>query len=95
MSNTRSPFKTSDSSGSGNNHYNDSALKAIDDNSVFGRYYVKICETMNSNNVPRDRIPTLAHFMSMAFACIDEVRMEKWITGYIENEKTEIPEEDE
>jgi len=66
------------------------ALRAIDDNSVFGKYYIDVCEIMKSNNVPKDRLPSLVHFMSKAFSCLDADRMEKWVKNYIDNEKIDI-----
>lgn len=66
---------------------------AIDEDSVFGKYYVSVCEIMKENNVPRDRIPSLVHFMSKAFSCLNTNKMETWVKNYIENEKVDMIEE--
>ena len=65
----------------------DNEDEEIDDSSVFGKYYISICELMKQNKVPKDRMPSFAHFMSKAFACVNFEKMEKWVTNYISNEK--------
>jgi len=65
-------------------------VKEMDENSVFGKYYISICEFMKENKVPRDRIPSFVHFMSKAFSCINEDKINKWVENYIENEKTDV-----
>jgi len=69
---------------------NDNYEEEVNEDSVFGKYYVKICETMKKHNVPKDRIPSFPHFISKAFSYLDEKRMENWILKYIENEKADI-----
>jgi len=82
-----SPFKND----SKNDNKNDNDfIRAIDENSAFGKYYISVCEIMRDNNVPRDRIPSLVHFMSKAFYCLNTDKMENWVNKYIENEKIDV-----
>ncbi len=62
-------------------------LKLIDNKSVFGRYYIKICEILKHKGVPSTRLPTLPHFMSRVFSCIDEKQMEDWIERFSKLER--------
>lgn len=71
------------------------AVKLVNDKSVFGRYYSKICQILKMRNVPASRFPSREHFMSRIFCCIDENKLNEWLTKYAETEAINIEEEND
>jgi hypothetical protein len=61
-------------------------IKLIDEKSIFGRHYIKLCEILKKNGVPPTRMPTMIHFMSKIFQIIDDEKYNVWINKYIDME---------
>jgi hypothetical protein len=74
---------------------NQELISLVSDDSVFGRYYLKICEILKSRKVPASRLPTREHFMSRLFTCLDKEKLEDWLTRYIEVEVLDDESSDE
>jgi hypothetical protein len=70
-------------------------FKLIDEKSIFGRHYNKLCEILKQNGVPPTRMPTMAHFMSKIFQIMDEEKYNDWINKYIDMEGVSGKEGDE
>ena len=66
----------------------------VGDKSVFGKHYKKICEMLKMRKVPPSRFPSMEHFMSRVFACLDEEKFSVWLEKYVEMEAIDV-EEDE
>ena len=65
-------------------------IELVDDCSSFGRWYCKICEILKQRNVPATRLPDRKHFMSRLLHCLDENKLEIWLTKYSELESIDI-----
>ena len=65
-------------------------IQLVDDCSSFGRWYCKICEILKQRNVPSTRLPDRKHFMSRLLGCLDEKKLERWLTKYAELEAIDI-----
>ncbi len=65
----------------------------VGDKSVFGKQYKQICELLKMRNVPTSRFPSMEHFMSRVFSCLDEEKFSVWLEKYVEMEAI-IVEED-
>ena len=74
---------------------NQELIALVSDDSVFGRYYLKICELLKSRKVPASRLPTREHFMSRMFTCLDKEKLEDLLTKYIDVEVIDDDEEGE
>ena len=70
-------------------------VNLVNENSVFGKYYVRVCKILTDRNVPITRLPTKEHFMSRLFICIDEAKLEKWLSKYVEAEMLDDSEMDQ
>lgn len=65
-------------------------IQLVDDCSSFGRWYCKICEILKQRNVPATRLPDRKHFMSRLLGCLDERKLENWLSKYSELEAIDI-----
>jgi hypothetical protein len=66
------------------------AFAIVNDKSPFGRTYTKICKLLIKEGVPTTRLPTKEHFMSKIIDCIDDIKLNDWVSKYIDLEKAAI-----
>lgn len=67
----------------------------VGEESVAGRYYIKFCETLKKAGVPTSRMPTMGHFLSKMFDCVDINKLNNWLVKYAELEKIISEDDDE
>ena len=72
---------------------NDTADKKPDNKQLMeliGQHYENICSILKDNNVPITRMPTIEHFMSRVFNCLDQDKLQDWLTKYIQLESFDL-----